>query len=256
MKKNYCFGLLCATTGLLAPNNLFAQHNYYGSFVPPADPNPYRMILTINPQDGAYLKKDFGIAGRATQIDGERVLGTPFFLDAWVNGDLTTIDSRTYHFPFRYNAYKQVVNFVNGKDTFDVTDEIKEFSLYTQIGDTAIALKFENANQYKKQNKTFYYQVIIENDKGQLLKTNQKVIRSLTDGLLAAKGTKYFDVSSAYFYYDKASKRMVKINADGSSLKQVLHLDDSQLSDCRFSNEDEIIGFFTTYFQNKEAKSH
>ena len=96
--------------------------------------------------------------------------------------------------------------------------------------------------------------MVLENDKGQLLKTNQKTVRSFSDGLLAAKGKKYFDVSSAYFYYDKPSKKQVKINADGSKLQQLVQLDASQPSGFNFSDEDEIIRFFKTYFQDKDVK--
>lgn len=255
MKKSYSIYLLCAATAFASSRTVAQQHNYYGSFVRPPDPSPYRMILTINPQDGAYLRKDLGNINEATQINGETVQGTPFFLDTWVNGELTTLDGRIYNFPFRYNAYRQVVNFVNGKDTLDVTDAIKKFSLYSQVGDTAIQLQFVNASQYKKENKTFYYQVVLDNEKGQLLKTNQKIIRSLTEGLLAAQGKKYFDLSSDYFYYDRTTKKLIKIKTDGSNLGQILKTDGNDLKNYNFSDEEDIIKFFSNYFQNNKAKS-
>ena len=254
MKNKYWLYVLCVMTAGTS-SRTFAQHSYYGSLVLPPDPSPYRMILTINPQDGAYLKKDFGSVNEATQINGETVQGTPFFLDTWVNGELTTMDGRTYNLPFRYNAYRQIVNFVNGKDTLEVTDAIKQFNLYAQAGDTALLLQFVNASQYKKQNKTFYYQVILDNEKGQLLKTNQKTIRSLTEGLLAAKGKKYFDVSSDYFYYDKTTKKITKINPDGSNLKTILKPDANTTGDYNFSDEDDLIRFFRNYFQNKKPET-
>lgn len=223
-----------------------AQHNYYGSYVPPLDRSPFHLILTINPQDGAYLKKDLGTRDLMTTMHGEKVLGTPFLLYEWSEGSLTTADGRSYTYPLRYNVFDQLVSFMNGADTLDVTDAIKEFSLNASVNDTAVVLHFINADQYKKEKKTFYYQVILDSKKGQLLKTYQKSIASLTDGLLESKGTKYFDLKSDYYYYNKDTKKISKIKADGSDLQEVL--EPGNKSSLHFSDDEELIRYLKNYF--------
>lgn len=233
--------------------SIIAQHGFYGTFVPPFDRSPNHLILTINPQDGAYLKKDLGLTDYTTEINGEKILGTPVLLYEWANGTLTTANGNTYNYPLRYNVYQQLVSFVIEKDTLDITDEIKSFSLAINVNDTAVTLQFVNANQYKHEAKTFYYQVILDYSKGQLLKTNYKTIASLTSGLLSSKGSKYFELKSEYYYYDKGSNKIVKITSDSTNVKKMLKLDDmsaekTKVDSYDFTNDEELIKFFKLYF--------
>lgn len=236
--------------------SIIAQHGYYGTFVPPFDRSPNHLILTINPQDGAYLKKDLGSIDYSTEINGEKILGTPFLLYEWANGTLTTANGNTYNYPLRYNVYDQLVSFVNEKDTLDITDEISRFSLPITVNDTAITLQFVNANNYKREVKTFYYQVILDYNKGQLLKTNDKTIASMTTGLLSAKGSKYFELKSAYYYYDKGSNKISKITPGITNLTKMLSLSDSsaqklKINSYDFTDDEELIRFFKVYFASE-----
>jgi hypothetical protein len=153
----------------------------------------------------------------------------------------------------RYNVYNQLVSFVNGNDTLDITDEIKTFSLPVNVNDTAVVLQFVNASQYKKEAKVFYYQVVLDYPKGELLKTNYKTIASLTTGLLSSQGSKYFQLRCDYYYYDKSKKQIAKVSSGGSNIKKLLNLDDTtekrlKINSYDFSNDEELIKFFKLYF--------
>jgi hypothetical protein len=231
---------------------LFAQHNYYGSFVPPPDRTPYHLILTINSEDGFYLKKDLALTDYMTYVQGEKVFGTPYLFFEWLKGTITTVDGRTYQYPIRYDAYDQLISFANGKDTLDVTDEIREFSLSIPVQDSVIVSRFINANQFKNEKSTFYYEVIFDCSKGELLKTLQKNISSITDGLLASRGKKYFSVEMKYFYYDKNEKKILKITNDKEKLFHLLKIsgnDERLLHSESFdqSKEEDLIRFFKLY---------
>jgi hypothetical protein len=260
MKNQLQFKIFCRTYFLLIAAltcvQCVAQHGYYGSYVPPYDRSPNHLILTINPQDGAYLKKDLGQTDLSTDIRGEKVLGIPFLVWEWSSGTITTDDGRIYSYPLRYDVYKQAVSFLNGKDSLEIADPIKEFTLDIALQDTAIHLHFINASQFGKEKRIFFYQVIVDGKNGQLLKSNRKVVKSLTDGLLEEKGHKYFDLQGSYFYYDARLKKITKLDAKGTNVKEIEGVKSNQklltqLNSFDLSNDEELIRFFRLYFESE-----
>jgi hypothetical protein len=228
-----------------------------GPPVAPRDLSAFNNIVNINGQDGFYLKKNLYLTDLTTNVDGQSVLGTPFLFWEWFSGVLTLTDGRKYDsYKFRYNVYNQTVSFLNGKDSLDVDEIISEFVLNIPHGDSIITSRFVSADQYKKERTPFYYEVLLDNDKGQLLKTNKKVITSENkDGIMSnTGGRKYFNLIFSYFYYDKTTKKLTRIKPDGSNVAAVLGLSEQAAGDLNignvdFSMEDQLVKFLKSYFE-------
>src|ERR1044071_2785551 len=138
-------------------------------------------------------------------IDGQKVLGIPFLFHEWFDGSLTTPDGRVYtDYKFKYNVQNQTIHFLSGKDSMEANEDVKEFTLKFEKKDSVITLRFVHANQYqKKVNQPIYYEILLDDEKGQLLKLNKKVVATSGDGLLASRTMKYLKLEPSYFYFDK-----------------------------------------------------
>lgn len=240
--------------------NLGARGGMSGPPVSPRDNSPFQNLVNINGQDGFYLKKDLYLVDYYTIIDGQRVLGIPFLFPEWLEGSLTTPDGRVYtDYKYKYNVENQTVSFLNKQDSLEVNENIKEFTLKYVNKDSVIQLRFVNSNQYpKKGNPTGYFEVLLDDPRGQLLKLNKKVVANSSDGIISNGSRKYLKAEPSYFYYDKTTKKMHKIkeNTDITSVLPVtkenaeeMHLDTFDLS-----MEDNIIRLFKSYFEQSKLK--
>jgi hypothetical protein len=184
------------------------------------------------------------------------VLGVPFLFINWLDGVLTTPDGRVYSdYKLKYNVQNQTVSFLNGRDSLEVNEEIKEFTLKFVYGDSAITTRFVHSSQYQK-GKSLYYEVLFDSEEGQLLKANQKVVASLADGIIGGDSKKYLKLESEYFYFDKKTKKMTKVTPSGS-MSYILHLNEQQANELGansvdLSNEEEVIKFLKRYSENSK----
>jgi hypothetical protein len=187
-------------------------------------------------------------------VNGQRVMGIPFLYHEWFNGTITTADGRLFNgYKLKYDIFSQAVHFLSGKDSLEVNDEIKDFVLQVAEGETVTPLKFVNANNYKKEKTIFYYQVLIDEQKGQLLKANKKIVAEMSSGLPAYEGQKYFKEEFVYYYYDKTSQKISKVKADGSNLPALLQLSSDrakQLELLMGNSGGDLITMLKPYFQN------
>jgi len=212
-----------------------------------------QVVENMNGDNKNYLRNE-NFLESILNINGERVFGTPFLYDEWFDGVITTKDGRVYNYKLRYNVYDQVVSYILGKDTMDVNEEIKNFILMIPAKDSIVQEQFINANQFRREKNTFYYEVIIDKAAGQLLKANKKVIRNFSDVLLSSKGKTRLVPESIFFYYNNSAKKIFKIRADESNLGELLNVDNNTLlrlhsENYDFTKEADIISFFTNYFQ-------
>jgi hypothetical protein len=224
-----------------------------GPAVTPRDVSPYAVIVNIHGDDGFYLKRSASLIEENTIVRGETVLGSPYLFYEWYAGTIETPDGRTYHYPLRYDIYDQTVFFKTGKDSLEVNEEIKEFSLSIPVGDTVIRSRFLSSRQYNKNDKPFYYELLIDNSQGQLLKLTRKKIAAADLGILGtAKSKKYFHPEAEYYYYNKQTSSVGRIWPNGNNIKKLLQLKDSdaintKIENTNFGNEDELISFFKEY---------
>jgi hypothetical protein len=229
---------------------------------PPVSPRlnaAFVNLVNINGQDGFYLKKDLYLTSSYTIINGERVLGVPFLYAEWHKGSLSTPDGRVYtDYGFKYNVENQTVFFINGKDSLEVNEDIKEFTLTVAKNDTTFeSIKFVNANQYQKSSRVSYYEIVMDNERGTLLRLNEKKVASLGDGLLASKAQKYLKLERTYFYYDKQKKKLSKIKSTENMLS-ILKISDEdakkmQLNQYDLTKEEDIIAFMLAYNNIKKG---
>lgn len=242
----------------LAQGGSFGNAGMNGPPVTPRDLSAFQNIVNINGQDGFYLKKDLYLNDSYTIIDGDKVLGIPFLYIDWLPGALTTPDGRVYSdYTFKYNVHDQTVSFLNGKDSLEVNEDIKEFTLKVKAGDSMITSRFISSSQFGK-GKTTYYEVLLDNEEGQLLKTNQKVVASLSSGVITSSSKKYLKLESVYFYYDKTTKKLIKIKP-GTDIRSLLHLSEEEAKQLNtgmydMANEQDVIQLMKAYFAKKKLK--
>src|SRR5574338_878785 len=145
------------------------------NFRNPASPISLNPISTVSTEDLFKGKETILYYNEVYIIDGQKVLGTPFLYHDWADGTIIGADGQIFTgYKLKYNAYDQSVLFQQGNDSLEVTNEIKDFTLTIKIRDTSEVLHFINAKQFKKEKTKFYYEVLAEDDGGQLLRYDKK----------------------------------------------------------------------------------
>lgn len=187
--------------------------------------------------------------GKTTMIDGNRVAGFPFLYDQWLPATITLQDGRVFeNYKIKYDTYHQIVFFLSGKDSLEVADPIKDFTLEAPLR----KMSFTNAGLYKKQKRASYYEILFDAAKGQLLKANKKILGTDGSSLVDAANAKYFKTASEYFYYNITTDKLIQIGNTAQSIRSDLKLTKEQeeklnFSSFDFSNDTDIITFFKSY---------
>jgi hypothetical protein len=219
---------------------------------------PVSNMVNINGQDGFYLKKDLYLTETYTIIGGRKVMGTPFLFKDWLEGIITTPDGRVYSdYKLQYNVQNQTVSFSNGTDSLEVNEPVKEFTLKYKLADSVITSRFINSSEYHK-GKTFYYEVLVDADNGQLLKTNKKVVATQPFDMIGADTKKYLKLENDFFYYNKTTGKTTKIST-APDIRAALQLTDEQMKQLQvnsidIANEIDLLRVFKLYLQ-KEKKA-
>jgi len=255
MSKDVCYLLLFLFFATPGRGQLSHAPSMSGPPVTPRDVSPYAIIVNIHGDDGFYLKRSTSLIEENTIVNGETVLGSPYLFYEWYAGTIETQDGRIYQYPLRYDLYNQTVFFKTGKDSLEVNEEIKEFSLSIPVGDTIIRSRFLSSRQFNKNENPFYYELLIDNNQGQLLKVTRKKIALIDLKIpVTTKGKKYFNPESEYYYYNKRTLSIGKIRRNGNNIKKLLQLKDidginEEIENTNFENEDDLIRFFKEYFR-------
>ncbi len=183
------------------------------------------------------------------KIDGENVKGSPFLEAGWLSGSVVLSDNKIFNIQkLRYNIYAQVITFLENNQPLDVTESIKEFTL---TFNNNFKRRFVNASNYKKQNTTQYFEVLLESKKGILLKKYEKKVEADTD-IANRNRMKHFEISYTYYYFDIKKEKLASIKKNGNNITEVLSLTEvqkNQLEIPRFDFRDEasILSFFELY---------
>ncbi|HYM95207.1 MAG TPA: hypothetical protein VET23_13780 [Chitinophagaceae bacterium] len=218
-------------------------------------------INTVPTSDWFSFKRTVYYDNEVYVINGNKVYGTPFLYHNWAPGVVIGVDGSVFSgYQLKYDAYNQTVLFQKGTDSLEITNVIQEFTLNIKIGDSTQNLHFVNANQYKKEQSTFYYQVLSEGESGQFLCYNRKFVNDEDKSLPALEGKKYFDMELTYYYYDKNKKKLNKIRAGGGNIESLLGADNIKrsglsLKDYNFSSESDMVKFFDQYFEVQSKKA-
>jgi len=229
-----------------------------GPPVAPRNLTPVSNMVNINGQDGFYLKKDLYLTETYTIIGGRKVMGTPFLFKDWLEGVIITPDGRVYpNYTLQYNVQNQTVSFSNGTDSLEVNEAVKEFSLKFKLGDSVITSRFISSAEYQK-GKLFFYELLLDDEKGQLLKTNQKVVATQPFDMIGADTKKYLKLENEYFYYNRTTKKITRIST-AADIRTALQLTDQQMNELQVNsidvvNEVDLLRVFKSYLQ-KEKKA-
>jgi hypothetical protein len=196
--------------------------------------------------------RPFGEEDYYTTINGELVAGSPFLNNTWVNGKIVLADGRTFNnYKLKYNIYLQLVSFLNGKDSLDISDEIRSFYLYFP---NDIIKQFVNIDSHKKQTNPQYFEVLIDDKKGQLLKSYSMLVsESNEESVIKKKVSKYLKSVVSYFYFDSEKNLLTKIKDDGNNIPAILHLSSTDKEKIitgiiDYKSESILLDLFNAYF--------
>lgn len=194
-------------------------------------------------------------------IDNRKVRGTPFLYRNWYSGTVTTAKGDSYsNYKLKYNAFNQTIFFSNGLDSLEVNEDVKEFTLVVQENNPSpdTVFRFINGSQFKnnKDKTTNYYEILLESEKGKLLKLNKKGIVEESTGLPSAEGTMVFMLETSFYYYDINAAKFSRIKSNGSNIADILKLDKetekSLMPDSYdLTQESQLIELFKKFFQKK-----
>jgi hypothetical protein len=216
-------------------------------------------FLGNHAQDIVYDRAKIYLSSQTYNISGMQVVGTPFLYHDWSAGTILTKDGRTFTgYKLRYDIYDQAVSFLNGKDSLDVNDEIKVFTLLVKTDSVNTdKFTFVNANEYKKEKDVFYYELLVDSSYGQLLRVSRKFVAEGHNGLPVFEGKKVFDLQAEYYYYNTSTKKISRIKGNNSNVSQLLGLTKSDeetlgMDRINFNQEADILNFFQSYFILKQ----
>jgi len=194
-------------------------------------------------------------------IDNRKVRGTPFLYRSWYSGTVTTAKGDSYsNYKLKYNAFNQTIFFSNGIDSLEANEDVKEFTLVVQENNSSpdTVFRFINGSQFKnnKDKTTNYYEVLLEAEKGKLLKLNKKDIVEESTGLPSAEGTMVFKLETSFYYYDINAAKFSRIKPNGSNIADILKLDKENeksfmLESYDLTQESQIIELFKKFFHKK-----
>ena len=194
-------------------------------------------------------------------IDNRKVRGTPFLYRNWYGGTVITAKGDSYsNYKLKYNVFNQTIFFSNGRDSLEVNEDVKEFTLVVHENkpESDTVFRFINGSQFKnnKDKTTNYYEILLETEKGKLVKLNKKSVVEESTGLPSAEGTMVFKLETSFYYYDINAGKFSRIKANGSNIADILKLDKEKeksltLDSYDFTQESQLIELFKKFFLKK-----
>jgi len=187
-----------------------------------------------------------------TLIDGAYVRGLPFLDMMWRSGYVKLKNGNVYSsYKLKFDTYRQVVVFLDDKDSLDVADPINEFSITDKDG---LSHRFINADEYKPQKNPLFYEILLNDKKGTLLKVHQTKVKASAElSNIASERSLY--QSYEYLWYDRPTDKIHKLPLSAAGIKDALKLSEVDANKMafdsyRFNNEDDLFNFFNVYIQN------
>jgi hypothetical protein len=225
---------------------------YIASAQPPGIPAPERASVSVTTGEfNVYDKGRMATSDQVLSINGKKVAGSVFLYQNWNDGTIITTDGKGYTgYKLKYDAYNQVVFFLEKNQSLEVSQKIKQFSLVVPNEKGSETFTFLHSDIIKKARKPFYYEVLVEDGMGYLLKVNQKEVVEAQKGLPVADATKELSLNITYYYFDKNARSLSKINANGANIKEILSIkgDELRTEGYDFASELSLKEFFIAYF--------
>ena len=206
-------------------------------------------------QDIIYDRAKIYLDGQVYLINGLQVVGSPFLYPNWNGGSIISVQEKTFSgYKLKYNVFSQTVFFQQGKDSLEVNEAVKQFILLVPTdSNTVQTFTFVHSDQFSKEKTPHYYEVLLDNEKGLLLKANQKIVGEPDNGLPVQSGKKVFRLDVSFSYFDKKSKKLTKIKGNGANIEKVLGLNGEELKrlgtdTIDFNMEPDLVRLFKAYF--------
>ncbi|MBO9659036.1 MAG: hypothetical protein J7527_09445, partial [Chitinophagaceae bacterium] len=113
-----------------------------------------------------------------------------------------------------------------------------ELDLISKAGDSTVTVRFINSQQYDKKSPSVFYQVLLDDSKGQLMKLNQLKIEDLNEGLTVRDGKKAFKSANSYYYYDKQKQKLTKLRSGNRNIIAAMNKKESDLPGINLNDYD------------------
>ena len=223
-------------------------------------PIPQRLPVSITASEfNVYDRGRMTSGDEVLSLNGKKVTGSVFLYQQWHDGNIITADGEFYTgYKLKYDAYNQSVYFLKENESLEIEQKIKQFSLVVPENGKMETYTFLHSDEIKKGRKPFYYEVLVENDMGYLLKLSQKKVVEAQKGLPVADGTKALSLDVTYYYFDKNARLLTRLNANGSNIKDALNIkgDEIRTEGYDFTNELSLKEFFISFFSKRKMNQH
>ena len=154
-------------------------------------------------------------------VNGSAVTGVPFLFEDWTKGFVTMQDGKTFeNYDLKYNIENQTLFFLNGSETFEIDQKIKEFNLLDNFN---LTRRFIYGDIFGKNNKNFY-EVAAEHENSQLLILYIKKPETTNEKFTAITSSKYYVQEIEYFVFDKAQNKLLPYRKAGAEFRALYKL--------------------------------
>ena len=139
------------------------------------------------------------------------IKGSPFMIDKWIEGSVTTPKGIYQKLLLKYNAYENLLIFNNNDEPYEFQETILAFTLMPKPGDNASNLNFKNgisANGIQPQQ----FIQVLEEGKINLYKYFGKQVSEMSE--INAGMVKTFTPNIKYYMGNSSSLKFTKLNGN------------------------------------------
>jgi hypothetical protein len=184
---------------------------------PRLDPVPANVLGAVDPIAGYNKTAIQYKSGQYYVIGNHRVIGSPFLLGrVYKESTLQLKDGRSIvGVELLYDTYNQVLQFVNGKDTMELVDPVKEFSIMYPVEngkEATVKTNFINADQFGKGKIKGYFQELTDGKKAALLKLYSNRISDIPYNSIASEYMMFEQFVEYYVYTTDKKLHKLKLN--------------------------------------------
>jgi hypothetical protein len=138
------------------------------------------------------------------------IRGTPFLVDKWLKGTVTTPQGIYHDLDLKFNVYDNVLSFNKNDETFEFQDNITTFTLMPKVDDPSTHLIYKKGISGADLRGSEFVQVLVEGGKTNLYKLDVKQLSEMSE--INAGIVKTFANNAKYYIQKNNTLQFIKPN--------------------------------------------